>query len=72
SYGSLPRPVSAWCSALSDKTETNLDLFMRLTYQPTLIAVQERITSVIRVSDVDEVVLVPNTSHGVNTVLNNF
>ncbi len=72
SNGSLPRPVSAWCSALSDKIESNPDLFMRLTYHPMLIAVREKIASVIGVSDVDEVVLVPNASHGINTVLKNF
>ncbi|KAK0452766.1 pyridoxal phosphate-dependent transferase [Desarmillaria tabescens] len=72
SYGSLPRPVSAWCGALSDKIERNPDLFMRLTYQPMLVAVREKVASFIGVSNVDEVVLVPNASHGVNTVLKNF
>ncbi|KAG7447413.1 PLP-dependent transferase [Guyanagaster necrorhizus] len=72
SYGSLPRLVSAWCNALSDKIETNPDLFMRLTYQPMLVAVREKVASFIGVSDVSEVVLVPNASHGVNTVLRNF
>ncbi len=38
---------------------------------PMLIAVHEKFTSFIGVSDVD-MVLVPNASHGVNTVLKNF
>ncbi|KAK0432660.1 hypothetical protein EV421DRAFT_1495608 [Armillaria borealis] len=70
SYGSLPRPVGAWCSALSDKIESNPDLFMRFTYQSMPIAVREKVASFIGVSD--EVVLVLNASHGVNTVLKNF
>ncbi|KAK0224427.1 pyridoxal phosphate-dependent transferase [Armillaria nabsnona] len=72
SYGSLPRPVSTWCTALSDKIEANPDLFMRLTYRPMLIALREKVASFIGVSDVNEVVLAPNASHGVNTVLKNF
>ncbi len=72
SYGSLPWPVSMWCSALSNKIKSNSDLFMRLIYWPMLITVRERVTSFIGVSDINEVVLVPNTSHGVNTVLKNF
>ncbi|PBK87068.1 PLP-dependent transferase [Armillaria gallica] len=37
-----------------------------------LIAVREKIASFIGVNDVDEVVLMPNASHGVNTVLKDF
>ena len=45
SYKSLPRPVSVWCSALSDKIEANPDMFMRLTYHHILIAVRENVAS---------------------------
>ncbi len=37
-----------------------------------LVAVRAKVASIIGVSDVDEVVLTPNASHGVDTVLKNF
>ncbi|PBK64409.1 hypothetical protein ARMSODRAFT_846269, partial [Armillaria solidipes] len=56
----------------ADKIKTNPDLFMRLTYQPMPIAVREKVASFIGVSNANEVVLVPNASNGVNTVLKSF
>ena len=44
---------------------------MRLTYLPILNQVRERLAKFIK-AEIDELVLVPNTSHGINTVLKNF
>lgn len=39
---------------------------------PMLVSVRERIAKLVGVADVDEVVIVPNSSHGLNTVLKNI
>lgn len=56
---------------LSALIESNPDKFMRFTYQPLLILARERIAEFIG-ADTDEIVFVPNASHGINTVLRNF
>lgn len=71
SYGSTPSPVLAACGKLTREIEWNPDLFMRLTYQPLLIDVRQRVANLIG-AKLDECVLVPNASMGVNTVLRNF
>ena len=48
------------------------DLFHKLQYLPLLAAVRERLSRFIGVKDADEVVLVPNASHGLNTILRDF
>ncbi|KAF8916069.1 PLP-dependent transferase [Mucidula mucida] len=72
SYGSCPRPVRDACIELGDQIESCPDLWLRLKYQPKLVAAREQLASLIGVKDVDEVVLVPNASHGINTVMRNF
>jgi len=71
SYGSIPIPVSQACKIIADEVEGNPDKFMRLTYEPLWNRCVERIANLIG-ADVDECVLVPNTSHGVDTVLRNI
>ncbi|GLB41511.1 putative aminotransferase class-V [Lyophyllum shimeji] len=71
SYGATPRPVLAATDKLTLTIESNPDLFMRISLQPQLIDVRRRLAQLIG-ADVDEVVLVPNASMGVNTVLRNF
>ncbi|KAG6846998.1 hypothetical protein H0H93_010662, partial [Arthromyces matolae] len=71
SYGATPKPVIEITRKLEDQIESNPDLFMRLDYQPLWIDVRRRVAQLIG-ADVDEVVLVPNASMGVNTVLRNF
>ncbi len=60
------------CIELGDQIESCPDLWLRLKYQPKLVAAREQLASLIGVKDVDEVVLVPNASHGINTVMRNF
>ena len=71
SYGSIPIPVSQACKTIADEVEGNPDKFMRLTYEAPWIRCRERIASLIG-AHVDECVLVPNATHGVNTVLRNI
>ena len=71
SYGSIPTPVSEACKVITDEVEGNPDKFMRLTYEPLWIRCRERIADLIG-ADVDECALVPNATHGVNTVVRNL
>jgi selenocysteine lyase/cysteine desulfurase len=71
SYGSLPYPVSQACAKFAALSEASPDKFFRYTYGDILPGVRERLAKFIGV-DTDEVVMVPNATHGVNTVLRNF
>lgn len=71
SYGALPLSVRAACDELTTKVESNPDHFHRLGYQSLLKESRELIAKLIGAST-DECVLVPNTSHGINTVMRNF
>ncbi|KAK1233737.1 hypothetical protein PQX77_003084 [Marasmius sp. AFHP31] len=72
SYGSTPIPVLDASKAFADQVEANPEVFHRLDYIPLLVAARERVAKVIGVRDVDELVFVPNASHGLNTVLWNL
>ena len=71
SYGSIPIPVSKACKVIGDEVEGNPDKFIRLTYEALWIKCRERIARLIK-AHVDECVLVPSATHGVNTVLWNI
>lgn len=71
SYGSIPVPVSRACKVIGDEVEGNPDKFIRLTYEALWIQCRERIARLIG-AHVDECVLVPSATHGVNTVLWNI
>ena len=60
-----------FCEAVAAEAESIPDLFSRRTYRPVLDKIRGRLAKLIR-ADQDEVVLVPNASHGLNTVLKNF
>jgi hercynylcysteine S-oxide lyase len=57
---------------ISEKIESNPDLFHRFHLIESMKSVRLRLAKFINAADVDELVLVPNTTHGVNTVLHNF
>jgi len=61
----------AYCRQLSDQCEENPDLFIRRTYLPLLQDVRRRLAEHCN-TRIDEVVLVPNATHGVNTVVSNI
>ncbi|KAJ7201375.1 PLP-dependent transferase [Mycena pura] len=71
SYGSLPRPVNEACRAMDAQAEANPDRWIRVTYLPLLTSVRNRIAALIG-AKTEECVLVPNTSHGISTVLRNI
>ena len=59
------------CEKLSREIEANPDRYMRSTFMPLLVAVRTRVADLIG-AQADECVLVPNTTHCVNTVLRNL
>jgi len=71
SYGSLPLPVLFKCQELTLLAERNPDKFLRITYMGMQQEVRKRVADVVD-AEVDEIVLVPNATHGINTVLRNF
>ena len=71
SYGTLPLPVLQDSEERAREVEKNPDRFMRLTYTPLLKESRNKVAQFLEV-DTDEIVLVPNATHGVNTVLRNF
>lgn len=71
SYGSTPLPVLAAVNKLTMKIESNPDLFHRIEYLPLLIDVRRRLAQMIG-ANIDECVLVQNTSTGLNIILRNF
>ncbi|PCH42559.1 PLP-dependent transferase [Wolfiporia cocos MD-104 SS10] len=71
SYGSTPLPVLYKCSELTMLSERNPDLFHRILYLPMLNKARERVADLIG-ADCDEVVLIPNATHGINTILRNL
>jgi hercynylcysteine S-oxide lyase len=72
SYGTTPEPVQEACDKLEALSEWNPDLFMRVTQLSLLAKARAKVADFLKVKDVDEIFLVPNASHGVNTVLRNF
>ncbi|KAF7307472.1 PLP-dependent transferase [Mycena indigotica] len=71
SYGSLPRPVSAYCDSLNAEAESNPDKWIRQTYLPLLTDVRTRLATLLGAKP-EECVMVPNASHGMSTVLRNL
>ncbi|OSD06472.1 PLP-dependent transferase [Trametes coccinea BRFM310] len=71
SYGTPPLPVLFAVQRLGYEIERNPDRFHRLTYQPRLDKARDGVAKLIG-ADTDEVVLVPNATHALNTVLRNF
>lgn len=64
-------PVLTACEKMTREIEANPDRFMRTTYIPMLRDVRARVAELVG-ADADECVLVPNATHGINTVLRNF
>ncbi|KAJ7058023.1 pyridoxal phosphate-dependent transferase [Mycena amicta] len=68
SYGSLPLPVLAACNELTMRVESNPDLFVRIEQTALITECREIIAKFLH-TKTNEVVLVRNTSHGINTIL---
>lgn len=71
SLGSLPVPVAQACKAIQDEVEGNADKFVRIEYESRWMHTCHRVAEVIGARG-DECVLVPNTTHGIWTVLRNL
>ena len=68
SYGTPPRPVIEAMHKLSDEIEANPDFFMRRTYFGLLDSLREDLAKMIGATT-PEVVLVPNTTHGICNIV---
>ncbi|EPS93523.1 hypothetical protein FOMPIDRAFT_1170445 [Fomitopsis schrenkii] len=71
SYGALPLPVMFKCQELTVLAERNPDKFHRLTYMAMQQEARQRVADLVGVEH-DELVLVPDATQGINTVLRNF
>ncbi|KAG8899649.1 hypothetical protein FRB99_006517 [Tulasnella sp. 403] len=71
SFGATPLPVLKYCEDINRQAEERPDTFFRASYKPVLNTARERIAKIIH-AETDECVIVPNASHGINTVLHNF
>ncbi|KXN90567.1 hypothetical protein AN958_04080 [Leucoagaricus sp. SymC.cos] len=71
SFGTSPYVVHKVSNDLILKLEANPDRFLRLDYLEYLTSVREKLSKLVNAQR-DEIVLVPNASVGVNTVLRNF
>jgi len=71
SYGTIPRPVSVAKEKLRVQIEGNPDRFMKRDWLPLLNDVREKSAEIIG-AKAEECVIVPNTTHGVNTILHNI
>jgi selenocysteine lyase/cysteine desulfurase len=56
---------------ISDQIEAKPDLYMRRTYFAGLNKVRAQVAELIN-AETDEVVIVPNATHGINTIVNNI
>ncbi|KAI0326632.1 PLP-dependent transferase [Cubamyces sp. BRFM 1775] len=72
SYGTLPLPLVFAATRMGYEIERNPDKYHRLVLRPGLLEkARESVAKFLEV-ETDEVVLVPNATHALNTVLRNF
>jgi selenocysteine lyase/cysteine desulfurase len=72
SFGALPKPVLEELRSYQLQVEANPDNFFRYEVPALLDRSRELLAELVHVDDVDELVLVPNATTGVNTVLRNL
>jgi selenocysteine lyase/cysteine desulfurase len=70
-YGSLPLPVKSVLDKLSDEIEWNPDLFHKFTYLERLQEARRGVAGLVG-AKAEEIVIVENTSAGLNVILRNF
>ncbi|KAG8889953.1 hypothetical protein FRB99_003929, partial [Tulasnella sp. 403] len=71
SFGATPLPVLKYCEDINRNAEERPDKFFRAAYKSILNTARERVAKMIH-AETDECVIVPNVTHGINTVLYNF
>ena len=67
SYGAAPKVVLDAVQAIHAETEARPDIFMRRSCLPKLNDVKKRVAELIG-ADEHECVIVPNATHGINTI----
>ncbi|GAA5884190.1 hypothetical protein JCM6882_002172 [Rhodosporidiobolus microsporus] len=67
-YGAPPKPVVSAMREVQDTINGAPDEFMKWTYEPQLIKLRERLADFVE-AEADDVVIVGNTTVGVNTIL---
>ena len=67
-YGSPPRPVIQAMRDLQDKIESNVNVYLKRTYFEPLKEVRSTLAGMIGARE-DELMMVPNTSHGINNIV---
>ncbi|KAJ6554374.1 pyridoxal phosphate-dependent transferase [Mycena capillaripes] len=71
SYGSLPLPVLAACNKLTMRIESNPDVFVRVEQTDLITKCRTQIAEFVG-AKINEIVLVQNTSHGINAIMRSF
>ncbi|KAG6916619.1 hypothetical protein DXG01_006115 [Tephrocybe rancida] len=71
SFGATPKKVTAYVENLTKEIERRPDYFHRLGFEDTLVEARAKIAEFVG-AETDEIVLVMNTTTGVNAVLRNF
>ncbi|KAJ6493173.1 PLP-dependent transferase [Mycena sanguinolenta] len=71
SFGSLPLPVLAVCNELTMQVESNPDYFVRVDQTELITKCRAQISEFVG-ANINEIVLVRNTSHGINTIMRSF
>lgn len=72
SYGGYPRPVRDALRSVQDAVQAEPDTFVRYTYPAKLEEVRALLAKHLHAADKDEIVLVPNATTALNTVLRNL
>ncbi|KAL7955558.1 pyridoxal phosphate-dependent transferase [Trichoderma compactum] len=72
SCGGYPRPVRDALRSVQDAVPAEPDSFVRYTYPEKLDKVRELVANLVHAASTDEIVLVPNATLALNTVLRNL
>nr|AOR51838.1 PLP-dependent aminotransferase [Phaffia rhodozyma] len=70
-YGAAPLPVLKYGEEITAACESKPDLFLKREYIPLLATARAQVAELMKAKS-DDVVLTPNTSHAISTVLNNI
>ncbi|UKZ78962.1 hypothetical protein TrVFT333_006711 [Trichoderma virens FT-333] len=72
SYGGYPQPVRDALRSVQDSVQAEPDAFVRYAYPKKLDEVRELVANHVHAASKDEIVLIPNATLALNTVLRNL
>ncbi|KAL7904258.1 pyridoxal phosphate-dependent transferase [Trichoderma velutinum] len=72
SYGGYPRPVRDALRSVQDAVQAEPDSFVRYTSPAKVDEIRELVANLVHAANKDEIVLVPNATLALNTVLRNL